>query len=228
MSNTMMVDADPRLKHPCNISLAGPTQVGKSYLAAQLIEKKDRIFNPVPANVIWCYALWQPLYDTLKDKGLVNEFVQGIDGYKEYLKGDVGNLVIIDDLQREAQETDAVASMFERGGHHENVSIMYITQNIFHQGKKCRDINLNCHYLFLFKNKRDMSQITTLARQVAPGKTKFVQEAYDIACSSPHGYLMFDFHHQSHPDLKYRTDLLCLANDQEDSCCCTVFTLNKD
>lgn len=222
-TTTNDIDSDPRLKTPCNILVAGPTQIGKSYFVTQLIKNKEHLFNPVPDKVIWCYACWQPLYDELKKTGLVNEFLEGIEELWKYSENPakVSRLIVIDDLQREAQVNE-VAGMFERGGHHENISVIYITQNVYYKGRESRNLSLNSHYLFLFRNKRDMSQINILARQIRPGNSKFIEEAYEDACSRPHGYLMMDFHPKSSSELQFRTDFLQLANPLC-NCNCTLY-----
>ena len=44
----------------------------------------------------------------------------------------------------------------------------------------------------MFKNPRDASQITFLARQIFPLKSKFMIEAYEDAKSTPYSYLVID------------------------------------
>ena len=46
------------------------------------------------------------------------------------------------------------------------MSVIFLTQNLFHKNKHMRTISLNAHYLVLFKNPRDVEQFTTLARQM--------------------------------------------------------------
>ena len=48
-----------------------------------------------------------------------------------------------------------------------------------------RTISLNAHYLILFKNPRDASQINHLAKQMYPTKSKFMVEAYRDATLPP-------------------------------------------
>ena len=67
-----------------------------------------------------------------------------------------------------------IENLFARGSHHRNLSVIYIVQNLFHQGKGSRSISLNSHYLVLFKNPRDKLQILTLAKQMYPGQTDFL------------------------------------------------------
>ena len=47
-----------------------------------------------------------------------------------------------------------------------------------------RTISLNSQYIVVFKNPRDVSQMTTLAKQMYPGRVKFVQEAFADATST--------------------------------------------
>ena len=49
--------------------------------------------------------------------------------------------------------------------------VIYIVQNLFHQGKGSHSISLSSHYLVFFKNPRDELQIFTLAKQIYPGQT---------------------------------------------------------
>ncbi|CAF1035618.1 unnamed protein product [Brachionus calyciflorus] len=102
------------------------------------------------------------------------------------------NLIILDDLMKECEENVSIQKLFTIDSHHKNISVFFITQNIFSRGKFTRTLNLNSHYLVLFNNPRDKLQISTLARQMFPGKSSFFIEAYDNASSKPHGYLMID------------------------------------
>ena len=87
------------------------------------------------------------------------------------------NLVIIDDLMA---ETDArVTTLFTKKSHHANTSVLYLVQNLFPKNKESRTISLNAQYMVLFKNPRDTSQISHLAKQMYPGKVKFVQESFE-------------------------------------------------
>jgi len=61
-----------------------------------------------------------------------------------------------------------VSQLFTKGSHHRNVSLVLVTQNMFHQGPSSHDISLNSKYIVVFKNPRDKTQIVHLARQVYP------------------------------------------------------------
>ena len=79
---------------------------------------------------------------------------------------------MFDDQMIDASKDKRIVSLFTRGSHHRNLSVIYIVQNLFHQGKASGSKSLN-HYLVLFKNPRDKLQILTLAKQMYPGQTDF-------------------------------------------------------
>ena len=85
-----------------------------------------------------------------------------------------------------------IVNLFTRGSHRCNLSVIYILQNLFHQGKGSSSISLNSHYLELFKNPRDKLQILTLAKQMCPGQTDFFLNQYEEAVKRPLGYLLVD------------------------------------
>ena len=98
--------------------------------------------------------------------------------------------------------------MFILGSHHLNISVFYLTQNIFHQGKYSKTISLNTQYLALFKSPRDSSQINYLARQVFPSTPQALTEAYqDATESEPYGYLFLDLTQECKQIFRMRTHI---------------------
>jgi len=67
---------------------------------------------------------------------------------------------------RESSSSDAIVDLFTKGSHHNNLIVIVISQNLFHQSHEQRDISLNVNYIVVFKNPRDRAQIRHLARQV--------------------------------------------------------------
>jgi hypothetical protein len=70
-------------------------------------------------------------------------------------------------------------------------------------------MSLNAHYLVLFKNVRDASQISVLGRQMYPkrGGYEHVIEAYRDATARPYGYLVVDLRPETEDALRLRTDV---------------------
>ena len=108
------------------------------------------------------------------------------------------HFIILDDLMNETDQR--VASLFTKKSHHRNISVMYIVQNLFHH----RTISLNAHYMVLFQNLTDVSQIMALAHQMYPRRTQFFLEAFARAAARPHGY-MIDMKQNTPDILRLRT-----------------------
>ena len=115
---------------------------------------------------------------------------------------------MFDDQMIDASKDKRIVNLFTRGSHHRNLSVIYIVQNLFHQGKGSRSISLNRHYLVLFMNPRDKLQILTLAKQMYPGKTDFFLNQYEEAVKGPFGYLLIDVKTTTQDNCRLRTNVL--------------------
>ena len=213
---------DIRFRHPFTCLIAGPTGCGKTVWLSRLIKHSNILIDPPPENIVWFYGTYQPMYDALLKIRPDIRFVEDLpEHFDTYIKSDRRNLFIIDDLM---SEVDArVSQLFTRGSHHKNLSVILVLQNLFQHGKTLRTISLNAHYVVLFKNPRDVSVVSNFARQVSPGCTKFIQEAYQHATSRPYGYLVFDFTPNADDRVRYRTDIMPEENEQRIS----VYGLKK-
>ena len=193
------VKFDPRLQGPFTMIVAGPTSCGKSQLVLDLIKNADTLIHPRVKDITYCYSQWQPAFD--RHQGRVS-FHEGMIPLQEIMKSKRNtsdhSLLVIDDLTDE-DNGPAVKDLFIKGSHHSNTSVVFITQNIFLPNKDYRTISINSHYVVLFKNPRDMSQIQALGRQCFPGNSQFLSEVYASETSDPHSYIVLDFK-QSTPD----------------------------
>ena len=105
-------------------------------------------------------------------------------------------------------ETDeSVTKIFTKISHHRSVSVLYLSQNLFFSGKQNRTISLNTHYMVLFRNPRDASQISVLGKQMYPNKSKILVEAFRDATSSPYGYLLMDMRPDLEDKFRLRTGI---------------------
>lgn len=187
-----------KLKHPFTMLVAGPTGSGKTHFVQKLLN--HRMIHPLPKTVIWCYGVYQKLYAEMAN-------ITFHEGIPSNLNQYTNAVIIIDDLMSELGNDSKLTKLFTKGSHHRNVSVIFIVQNIFHKGKEMREISLNSHYLVLFKNPRDRSQITHLGRQLYPSKIKFFQESYENATSKPYSYLLLDLKSETDDSLRMRTGM---------------------
>jgi len=116
---------------------------------------------------------------------------------------------ILDDLLNEACTKD-VCDIFTKVSHHSNISVVLITQILYHQGRYCRDISLSAMYIVVLKNLRDKNQFYHLARRVYPEDSDGLFQAYLNAIETPHGYLLLDLFHDA-DSLRFRT---CISPDE--------------
>lgn len=193
------VDFDVRFRHPSTYMIVGPSQCGKSHFVAKLLKNLHAMIDEPPERIVWCYGkLQRKLFDEFSDRV---EFVEGLPG-ADLLDGR-RTLLIIDDLMR---ETDGrIADLFTKGSHHDNASVVYISQNLYNRGKENRTISLNTHYLVLFKNPRDSAQVAHLGRQIYPDRSKYFKESFADATSRTHGYLLIDLKTTTPDELRLRT-----------------------
>lgn len=189
---------DPRLQSPFTCVVAGPTSSGKTWFVMQLLAHVQAMIDPVPKRVVWCYGEWQQMYSTVKNV----DFVEGLPDISQLQPQ---TLVVIDDLMAETDER--VTKLFTKASHHRAVNVIYIVQNLFSKNKENRTISLNAQYMVLFKNPRDASQITQLAKQMYPGHSKYFQEVFQDATSKAHGYIFIDLKQATPEHLRLRTQI---------------------
>ena len=183
-----------KIKCPATIIISGPTGSGKSYLVQKIIQNLDLVFDRPPLRILYCYSIFQPLFETIKQLSPIPiEFQRELD---ETLVPKQRTLVIADDLQDSAK---IIMDWFTKISHHSDCDILYLNQNIFLQNDAHRTCNLNTHILCLFKNPRNSQQVSYLARQISPGNPKFLLDAYKQATQKPHGYLFLNLQ-QATPD----------------------------
>ena len=147
-----------------------------------------------PQKVLYCYGVYQPLFDEMKKTCSFIVFHEGLPEKEivENFAHKQHNVIVLDDLIHLVVNDPTTETLFTRGCHHKFLSCILLTQNIFQQGKCARTIALNTSYLILFRNYRDSSQIITLGRQIAPGHTDDFIQAYKDATSDAYGYLVID------------------------------------
>ena len=218
-TNKTIVQMSPSMtltfQHSFSMMVTGPSQSGKTEWTRKLLLLL--LIQPPPERILWCFGQWQPLYENLQKKIPCIEFVHGIPDYlhsSQFISPDKRNLIILDDLMTEAKCDQRIADLFTKGSHHRNISIVYLTQNVFPQGKACRDIALNTQYLVLFNNPIDRLQVTTLAKRIYPSTSAIFMKRFEEATSRPYGYLVVDLKSSSSEQDRLRTDIFDSSDQQ--------------
>jgi len=191
-----------------SISVTGATCSGKTTWLFRLLRHKDDMFVNPPQKVLYCYGIYQPLYDVMEQNLSFITFHEGLPSEEvlnDLADENVCNLVVLDDLMTSVTSSPEMENLFVKGMHHRHLSLIYLNQNLYCKGKHSRTINLNTHVLVLMKNPRDLTQLQCLSRQAFLGKGGFLMEAFRDATSYPYGYLVLDFSPSGEEEYRVRT-----------------------
>ena len=188
--------------------ICGPTGCGKTFFVKKFFKYMSQTTDVNFERILFYYSEWKPGYTEYGDK---IEFREGLPQSVDFASDPRAILIVIDDLMREASNKNIV-DLFNKGSHHKNLSVIFITQNLFHQGHGQRDISLNTNYIVVFKNPRDRALIQHLARQILPENPRFLQEVYFHATSIPHGYLLLDLKQSTPDNCRFR---VCVFPDDQ-------------
>ena len=198
---------DVKLKHPFSLLVSGSRGAGKSVFARNLIKYRNDVFDKQFDRIVWLFAKHQEdLLEELKSYFPTVEYVFGLPAdLDEMFDKSKNNLLVLDDLMSQASSDQRIEQLFTRG-RHDNLSIIYLTQNLFHS--KQRTISLNSDYIVVFKTPRDQSQFHHLAKQFLPGNSKFLLWAFKDATKKPFSYIFLDARPQTNDKHRVRTNIL--------------------
>ena len=198
---------DIRLNNGSSIQVVGPSGSGKTLFVCKLLSLSNYFKNKID------HIYWHMGVDD--EHGLTNKslckltnitYIKGIDSNfsKKLKKNDV---IVIDDLYDDINSIKNFNDLFTKLARHNEITVIFITQNLFHQGGKHRTRNLNVQYLVLFKNPRDRTVIDFISRQAFPNNRKFLIDSFNDATISPHGYLFIDFTQECPDEIRVRSDI---------------------
>ena len=135
----LLASMDVRFKTTANFYISGQSNCGKSYLVRCMIRNLNELFDPVPSRIIYCYGEYQHAFDDMVQAIPNTYFTEGFpDNLYGILEGYQNSLVIMDDLMSECSKDQRISDLFTRGSHHQGISVMYLTQNLFPPGKQSR------------------------------------------------------------------------------------------
>lgn len=182
---------------PTSIAIYAPPYSGKSTLTQKILYNANSLFTIPPEFVVYCYKEKLSIFDDMT-KNIKNLILhEGVPSREDMEKWAVGKhfVIVLDDLQQICENDKNVAQMFTVGSHHKNYTLIYLCHNIFGRGTFSKLINLNSHYLIIFRNNRDIQQVQTLGRQIFGVKeVKYFLDAYEKATAKEYGYLLINLH----------------------------------
>ncbi|MES9994351.1 MAG: hypothetical protein ABW098_20570, partial [Candidatus Thiodiazotropha sp.] len=101
---------------------------GKSFWTFRLLREKEDMFSSPPEKVLYCYGMYQPLFDTMEKEMPFVTFHPGLpseDMLQDVANPNTCNLVILDDLMEYVTSSTEMESLFVKGVHHLHLSVLY-------------------------------------------------------------------------------------------------------
>ena len=196
---------DATLKCHFTMLVVGPSGSGKTIFTHKLLQHRNEIMSKVPARIVWCYSIWQPFYETIRQSIDCVEFNNGIPDMDIIQSGNL--ILVVDDLMDSADTASLMSDIFTKYSHHYNISCIFILQNLFPKFQQARTISLNANYIVLMKNTRDKAQIKHLSSQVFPGATSFLIQSFEDATKQPFSYLLLDFKPDTPDSIRVRANI---------------------
>lgn len=200
-----------KLFHPCTtICLSGQTGAGKtSWVYKFMQEAADLYTEHPPVKYLYCYGCYQNTFDKMEQEFpnlTLHEGVPSRETIEAFADGE-HNVVLLDDLMNEVVKNEHMETLFTQWAHHKKLTVIFICQNLFVQGRHSRSIGLNVHVQVLFRNMRGGSQIASLGRELYPRRSQVLIDAYRDATSRPFGYLIIDMSPYSCDQYRLRTNI---------------------
>ena len=179
-------------------TIFGGAGTGKSSWVFKFLRNLPDMFGDTPTKKVkYCYGIYQPLFDETKMVIPAILFHEGLLDKEEMmeLSRDGHALLILVDLMQEVSDSKDMLDLFCQYSHHMGISVMYLTQNLFQQGRFSRTIALNV--LVLLNSMRNASQISCFARQLYQNRRGMLEEIYEDSMKNPYGYLVVDMNPSS-------------------------------
>jgi len=158
-----------QFRAPLTACVSGPSKSGKTQWILKFLQHLDVLVDHQFKSIVWCYGEEGGVPDEISNNSLIIKH-RGIPTEESGLLTE-NSLIILDDLMGEAYNQN-ISDLYTRGSRHRKISIVLLTQNLFHQSRNSRDISLSTRYFVLLKNCRDKFQFQHLARQIYPENTK--------------------------------------------------------
>ena len=181
------------------IMIVGSTGAGKSSICRKLILYKKEMFpEEEPMKILFCYNIWQPLYEDITKEIPGVNFKSGpptIDDLKELSGGTNAHcLIFFDDMIHDIVNNIDIERLITGYAHHHRITTVIMTQNLYYHGKNAKTMSINHGAFILMASRTDTSQIRNFGRQVmGPGKKgKAFWFAYEDTQKNNFQYLFVD------------------------------------
>jgi len=117
--------------------VVGPSGCGKTVFTTELLFNNLELFVESPKSIHYCYGSWQKGYEPLKKGGV--KFHEGVPDSESLPKWfPQRGVLVMDDLMDEGSNDKSVLDLFTKHSHHQNITVIYLCQDLFQNGKFAR------------------------------------------------------------------------------------------
>lgn len=182
--------------------VSGSSSSGKTTWMLKLLAHASEMISPPPAQILYAYGEYHGHVAMLEKRGLLTH--AGLPSDEMLGRCEKPMLLVLDDLMLASSE-EYLADMYSKKSHHRNISVMFLTQDLF--SKHLKVARNNSQYIVLMNAPNSALSIRTLGSQLFPGRVPFFLDAYRKATEKQYGYLLLDMHPSSNPTFRLRTDI---------------------
>lgn len=199
-----------KVSNPSNFLLVGATRTGKTSLMLDIIRDREEIFAREIESIYYCFEVWQNVFDNFPFVNFHQGLIKNVqEVFPVSTNPNKQHILVIDDMVTDIEESGVLMSkIFSVYGHHLNINVFLLTQNLFYQNKFFRNITLNTHYIILLQMRRDKSQLKRFFSQIYPSKSALLMEVYNQSTRGKFKYLMVDLSPDKDVSFLLRTNIL--------------------
>ena len=138
---------------PSTVIVSGASGSGKTSFVYDILKESKGMFIKPPKRIIYCYGVYQNLYDEMKSSLDNLLLINGLPSKKDleiWSSNGEHSLIVLDDLMAKCSSSHDICDLFTVCSHHMNFSVFFLVQNLFSGGKQFRTISLNAHQFNYF------------------------------------------------------------------------------
>ena len=183
-----------RFHTPSSILVMGPSGCGKTVFTEKHLLETLSCLKPLLPKCIIVLERGKTDFSPCKHRGVM--FHEDFPDHQAlvYWFPQGQGVTMLDDLMDKGSNDKRVLDLFTKHSHHQNVTVLYLCQNMFPVGKYAKSISRNAHFIVALKNPQDQLGVRNVLLQSFPTSWKDSLETFHHATARPYGYLMLDLH----------------------------------
>lgn len=130
-----------KFKIPFGMVIGGPSTSGKTTILLNVLKYFAHLFHPIPQQIVYAYGEYHPYVAQLQKQGIMAH--AGLPSEEFLNKCQRPLLLILDDLMLSSSES-YLADLFTKKSHHQNIGVIFVTQNIFDKNLRVARNNSQC------------------------------------------------------------------------------------